>query len=58
MADSTADEQFRTILHIRMDPGVRRRLEAFRKRGYLTRTGAVNLLLNEALDARDAKTGS
>jgi predicted transcriptional regulator len=54
MADSIDDEQFRTILHIRMDSDIRRRLDAFCETTYRSRTRAVNMLLNEALTTHES----
>lgn len=54
MADSTDDEQFRTILHIRMDPDIRRRLDAFCEQTYRSRTSATHMLFDYALKAYEA----
>ena len=53
MTDNADGEQLGPALHIRMDPDVRRRLDAFCEDTYRNRTSAVNMLLSEALTAHD-----
>lgn len=45
-------------LRVRLEPQIRKRLDVFRRTDRRTLTGAVNLLLEEALDARNVRPGT